>query len=89
MVQVSQLHFNDGSNAKPSRQAQAHAHCILQHPLHTHLVFAADLGADSLRLLHFDVDNGSLQLRQKIATTPGSGPRHIAFSEDGKLNLIL
>ena len=61
------------------RQATPHVHCSLFLP-DGKRVIATDFSAD--RLLCFDLEGDSLQLRDSIAIEPGSGPRHLALSPD-------
>lgn len=83
--------FN-GSTGGPdlSRQEVPHVHCTEFSPDGKHL-YATDFSAD--RILCFDVVKGGRELRPAVAedgqqliaqTTPGDGPRHIAFDRKGR-----
>jgi 6-phosphogluconolactonase len=72
-----------GSSIDPSRQKQPYPHGVAfdHHGKH---VLVADLGTD--RVVVYDVDPAAATLKQHGAATvkPGSGPRHLAFSSDGR-----
>lgn len=74
-----------GTGPHPIRQKSPHAHCIV---LDTQNRFAvsADLGADRLFVYRFDASTGSLSPADvpSVAMAPGAGPRHVAFSPDGR-----
>ncbi|MPT31902.1 MAG: lactonase family protein [Chryseobacterium sp.] len=79
--------FTEGSGVDPKRQEKAHTHSAVFSPDYKTVLFA-DLGADKILQYPFDptqkqplIDNQSTF----INTKPGSGPRHITFSKDGKL----
>lgn len=63
----------------------AHAHCILPDPAQ-HFVLASDLGLDQVKVYRFDAASGNLEPNEPpFATLPNhSGPRHLAFSAEGK-----
>lgn len=69
--------------AAAHRQDQAHAHMVLFSPLNPALVFAADLGCDTIFVYRFDDDAGSLtEVSRAAAHTAGAGPRHVAFHSE-------
>lgn len=74
-----------GSGPNRERQEAAHAHWIETTPDNRFAV-AADLGLDELLVYHFDAANGSLTPNDPpfAKTEPGAGPRHVAFSHDGR-----
>ena len=79
--------FIEGSGVNPKRQDKAHTHSVVFSPDHNTLL-VADLGADKILQYPFDANlKKPLIDSQKtfINTKPGSGPRHITFSKDGKL----
>lgn len=84
---VQRLHFS-GKGPNPSRQEAPHAHSTLFSP-DGKQVFAADLGTDRIYIYDYDPKHDKRPLtpaKQPFATTtPGGGPRHMAFSADGKL----
>lgn len=79
--------FKEGSGVDPKRQDKAHTHSVVFSPDHKTLL-VADLGADKILQYPFDANvKQPLKDNQStfISTKPGSGPRHITFSKDGKL----
>jgi 6-phosphogluconolactonase len=74
-----------GAGADPKRQKGPHAHMITSDPA-GRLVLAADLGLDKVLLYRLDAKTGQLVPADPphLSTAPGAGPRHFAFSTDGK-----
>jgi len=78
--------FTEGSGVDTKRQDKAHTHSAVFSPDYKSLL-VADLGADKILQYPFDAN-----LKQPLIdaqstftkTKPGSGPRHITFSADGK-----
>ena len=73
-----------GPNKK--RQDRSHAHWIAPSE-HNRFVYVADLGLDRVLVYAFDASKGTLAPLTEAAGAelkPGTGPRHIAFSQDGK-----
>jgi 6-phosphogluconolactonase len=72
------------------RQKGPHAHIVVLSPDNRFLL-VADLGGDRVFVYRFDERSGKLTLNDPPAgiLPPGSGPRHIAFSRDGKLLYVL
>lgn len=68
-----------GPNAE--RQEGPHAHQVVVGP--TGLVFSCDLGLDVVLTYELDA-SGHLTEVARVALSPGSGPRHLAFSPDGE-----
>lgn len=79
-----------GFSVNPDRQNGPHAHAIQPTPGNTS-VAVTDLGIDKVMLYPFDPTQGTLDsLRaQALVTSPGSGPRHLTFSPDGKTLYVL
>jgi len=71
-----------GSGPNLERQEGPHAHWIALHPSNGS-VYAADLGSDALLQLSLDRSSGQLAIESVTRTTPGSGPRHLAFNPTG------
>jgi 6-phosphogluconolactonase len=71
-----------GSGPNLDRQEGPHAHWLGLHPSNGWL-YAADLGADTLLQLSMHRGSGQLAIESATPTTPGSGPRHIAFNSTG------
>jgi 6-phosphogluconolactonase len=74
-----------GSGPDPNRQKKPYAHSVYPDPENKHL-YACDLGSDSIWTYKFDAAQGSLAPTDPPAAKvpPGSGPRHLAFSPNGK-----
>jgi len=72
------------------RQKGPHAHMVVLSPDNRFLL-VADLGGDRVFVYRFDERTGKLTLNEPPGgiLPPGSGPRHIAFSRDGKLLYVL
>jgi 6-phosphogluconolactonase len=79
-----------GHSVNPKRQEGPHAHSISLSP-DNRFALAADLGLDELLVYRFDPISGSLQPNDppfaKVA--PGAGPRHFAFSPNGKFVYVI
>lgn len=81
---VTSVQSDTGSGPHP-RQKSPHAHGVAVDPT-GHFVLVADLGAD--RIFIYRLDPVSRQLTPGdpafVSTGPGSGPRHLVFSANGK-----
>ncbi|MNM66194.1 6-phosphogluconolactonase [compost metagenome] len=85
---VVQMSSHPASRVNPERQASAHVHSTIPSP-DGQYVFANDLGADKVFAYRFDPKaNPELPLTPAtpafVQLPPGSGPRHLLFSADGK-----
>ncbi|WLI27185.1 lactonase family protein [Pseudomonas rhodesiae] len=83
-----QLSGHPASRVNPQRQASNHVHAVVSSPDGKY-VFANDLGADKIFVYRYDPKaNHELPLTPadpaSVALPPGSGPRHLLFSADGK-----
>ena len=79
--------FTEGSGVNAKRQDKAHTHSVVFSPDYKTLL-VADLGADKILQYPFDATQKQPLIDSQstfINTKPGSGPRHITFSKDGKL----
>lgn len=75
---------NQGSGPNRSRQEGPHAHGVYFDKANTRL-FVPDLGLDEVLVYPFDPATSTLgQPLPPLTTPPGAGPRHMAFSPDGK-----
>ncbi|NNJ25398.1 lactonase family protein [Alienimonas chondri] len=74
---------HEGSSVDPKRQTAPHAHCSTPAPGGRFAVFA-DLGLDKLFVYEVDPETGALSEHSVADTPPGGGPRHIAFTPDGR-----
>jgi 6-phosphogluconolactonase len=74
-----------GSSVDPVRQTHAYAHSVNCDPA-GNFAISCDLGADKLFIYKFDAALGKLAPNDppSLSVPPGSGPRHLTFSRDGK-----
>jgi 6-phosphogluconolactonase (cycloisomerase 2 family) len=80
-----------GSGADKERQEKPHLHCVQTSP-DGRFLFADDLGTDRIYAFAINtqanIENGEKFLKAATppaySLTPGSGPRHITFSPNGK-----
>lgn len=82
------------------RQEHSHAHWI-EVSAHNRFAYVSDLGLDRVLIYKFDVSKGMLSRSEPSGSAsgesgfysavlaPGTGPRHIAFSTDGKFMYVL
>ncbi len=79
-----------GQSADPSRQEAPHAHCVALDAANR-FAFVCDLGLDKVLIYRCDADKGKLAPNEPPAAdiAPGSGPRHIAFTPDGKFAYVI
>jgi 6-phosphogluconolactonase len=82
--------FQHSLTSVEPRQKGPHAHIVVLSPDNRFLL-VADLGGDRVFVYRFDERSGKLTLNDPPGgiLPPGSGPRHIAFSRDGKLLYVL
>jgi 6-phosphogluconolactonase len=84
--------FVQHSGAGPDKQRQEgpHAHWIGTSP-DNQFVLVADLGLDEVIVYGFDSSQGTLMPRLSgfAKVNPGAGPRHLAFSPNGKFVYVL
>ena len=69
---------HSGHSVNIDRQSEPHTHCIIPTPDGKYLC-ATDLGTDEIIVYSKD-----LTPRFRATLPPGSGPRHLLFSDDGK-----
>lgn len=79
-----------GSSVNAARQAGPHPHCFVPAP-GGRFALACDLGLDKVMVYKVNPDNAALTPNNPPFATvpPGSGPRHIAFSPDGKTACVV
>ncbi len=79
-----------GSSANSKRQHGPHPHSFHVSP-DNRFALAADLGLDKVFVYRFNSNTGSLSpAKARYATVkPGSGPRHFAFSPNGKFVYVI
>jgi len=81
---------HSGSGPDKERQEGPHAHWIGTSP-DNHFALAADLGLDQILVYGFDSSKGLFTplLSGFAKVKPGAGPRHLAFSTNGKFAYVL
>jgi len=74
-----------GSSVNPGRQTHARPHSIRVDPSNR-FVLVPDLGVDKLFVYRLDQNTGTLQPNDPpfASVAPGSGPRHLMFSPNGR-----
>ncbi|EXF93165.1 3-carboxymuconate cyclase [Pseudomonas fluorescens HK44] len=83
-----QLSSHQPSRVNPERQLSAHVHSTVSSP-DGQYVFANDLGADKVFVYRYDPKANpqrplTAATPASVQLPPGSGPRHLLFSADGK-----
>lgn len=76
-----------GSSILPQQQAP-HPHSVFPSP-DNRRVFVPDKGLDKVLVYGFDPARAALKPQGEIVLPPGSGPRHLNFSSDGKHAFVL
>ena len=82
------LQQHTGWGPNQSRQEGPHAHSFVLDPA-GRFAFACDLGIDKVMIYQFDAASGTLARHGSAALAPGSGPRHLTFSPDGKSAYVI
>lgn len=85
LTDAKQVIKHSGKSIDPKRQASAHVHQIQFTPDKKYMV-VNDLGEDLIYIYNYNPNGGSktLTLKTVVKTTRGYGPRHLAFSPNGK-----
>ncbi len=83
---VSGVLKDTGTGPNKDRQEAPHPHSVVFDP-DGRFIAAADLGID--RVQTFRLANGGLERVSEASVAPGAGPRHIAFSHDGKTLYVI
>ena len=77
-----------GSGPRSPFQDTAHPHCA-RVSADNRFVLVTDLGTDAIMSYPFDASTGELgSVSSSCAMPPGSGPRHLVFSPDGRTAFI-
>jgi 6-phosphogluconolactonase len=79
-----------GSSVNPQRQTGPHAHHIVADP-GNRCVLACDLGLDKVLIYRLDSKYAKLVPHDPpfASLAPGAGPRHLAFSPNGKFAYVI
>lgn len=78
LSETAAIHFFSGSGPDPERQDRSHAHQVV---CDGDEILVCDLGADVIHRLRIDTA-GKLTELDPITLPAGSGPRHLAISDD-------
>ena len=81
---------SQGTGPNAERQEGPHGHSVNFAPDNRHML-ATDLGTDSVLISAFDAAAGTLDpaVPPRVAVRPGSGPRHLVLSRDGKYCYVI
>lgn len=81
---------HEGKSVNPQRQEAPHAHSIYADPTGKFVV-SADLGLDKVLVYQYDAEKGTLTPNDPAfgSVAPGAGPRHFAFTPDGKFGYVI
>lgn len=87
---IKQIIRHEGRSVNQKEQASAHVHCVLASP-DNHFILATDLGMDKIFSYRFDAGRGHISEEDALITEikPGTGPRHLLFSNDGKFLYLI
>lgn len=79
-----------GSSIDPNRQTSPHVHQTIFSPDGKYLA-VNDLGTDKVTIYRYDKTGTTYTLipHDSLSVKPGSGPRHVTFSKDGKRVYLL
>jgi 6-phosphogluconolactonase len=88
--EVKQVVQHTGKSINAKRQEAPHAHMVYFSPDKKH-VLANDLGTDKIYVYQYNPNAATevLQFKNSTDVKPGSGPRHLIFSKDGKYVYVL
>lgn len=81
---------HEGSSVDQKRQQAPHAHTFISAPPGpdgtSRFAYAADLGTDEIVCYRLDAATGTVTPAspRALKTAPGSGPRHLRFTSDGR-----
>lgn len=88
VLPASQVLAHEGSSVDPVRQTAPHPHMIAPSP-DGRFVYVTDLGTDQVIRYRLDTETGTLVDPLATDMTPGMGPRHFAFSPDGRSMVVI
>ena len=88
--EVKQVVQHTGKSINANRQEAPHAHMVYFSPDKKY-VLANDLGTDKIYVYQYNSNSATevLTFKSSIDVKPGSGPRHLIFSKDGKQVYLL
>lgn len=78
-----------GSSVDPNRQKEPHAHSVNLSP-DNRLAFVCDLGLDKVFVYDLNAKTANLSTHEPMFArlAPGAGPRHLAWSPDGRFAFV-
>lgn len=90
MGSMSSFFQHHGSSIHPTRQTASHAHSIKCDPA-GRFAFVPDLGQDKIVVYRLDAENRRLVAADSLSiqSAPGSGPRHMVFSQDVRFAYVI
>lgn len=90
LSEAKQVIQHSGKGINTQRQEGSHVHMVYFSPDKKY-VLANDLGTDKVYLYQYNPNaaNEILKLKDSVSVKPGSGPRHLTFSKDGKFVYLL
>ena len=90
IAEVKQVVQHIGKSINEKRQDAPHAHMVYFSPDKKY-VLANDLGTDKVYTYQYNPNSTTevLKLKSSFDVKPGSGPRHLIFSKDGKYVYVL
>ena len=90
LVAATDVKQHFGSSINQLRQAEPHAHAIVVDPTNRYAL-ATDLGTDQIMVYKLDIDTGTLISNDvpAVSVHAGAGPRHLAFSPNGKFVYVI
>ncbi len=85
ITEAQQLIQHEGKGPNAARQEKAHVHMVVFSP-DKKFILSNDLGLDKIFIYKYNpiAKNEILTLKGSVDVKPGSGPRHLTFSKDGK-----
>lgn len=91
--ELKQVVQHTGKSINAGRQEAPHAHMVSFSPDKKY-VLVTDLGTDNVYVYGYNKNSATrtlddLDLKSRISLKPGSGPRHLTFSKDGKYIYLL
>ena len=88
--QASAFVQHKGASVNPQRQEGPHVHSVYMSP-DNRFVVSADLGLDEVFVYGFDAAKGTLapNIPPSATVSSGAGPRHFAFSPNGKFGYVI
>jgi 6-phosphogluconolactonase len=89
LADAATVDLHKGKSINPERQAGPHAHFLAPSP-DNRFALSVDLGLDQVLIYRLDPATSTLtpNAPPSVALKPGAGPRHLAFSPDGRFAYV-